>query len=549
MKRFAGALLLATLAIPAFAGSQVTVRHAAVSSVSPVATRVGVEVLRRGGNAVDAAVAVAFALSVSHPQSGFLGGGGFLLYYDAATRSVWALDFREVAPLLIKPEHLKSANPPAGLSVAVPGGVSGLAAAHERFGSLAWSALVKPAATLAREGIPVDVRLAADLVRAKKDKSIDQFRATSDVFFANGEPLAIGTLLKQAALAETLDRIGETGGSEFYRGTTAKKIVAAMKQLGGVLNPRDLTEYEPVWRSPIRVDYRAYRVYTAPPPSDGGVILAEMLSILNPYDLASFGFQSPRSIHLMAEASRRAFIDRALHAGDPAYARIPLQELLAEGRAARWRKSIDLQRATSTLQARAAVRESSETTHVSVVDAGGNAVAMTFSLGDRFGSGIAVPGCGFFLNDAMRGATVTPGSPDRDGLPQPDSNVPDPRKRVASAMAPTIILDGEKLFMVLGTRGGPTIPTTVLQVFLNVAVHGKTLAEAVAAPRYHHQATPDEIRYERGRGDMQFLRQLNEIGHGVREDDPMGDVHAIRIGPDGINAVADGRDGGAAGGY
>jgi gamma-glutamyltranspeptidase/glutathione hydrolase len=215
--------------------------------------------------------------------------------------------------------------------------VSGLAAAHDRFGHLAWNVLVKPAATLAREGIPVDVRLSADLVRAKKEQSIDQFQATNDVFFANGEPLAIGTRLKQLALAETIDRIGETGGSEFYRGTTAKKIVAAMKDVGGVLNPRDLTEYQPVWRSPIRVDYRGYRVYTAPPPSDGGVILAEMLSILNPYDLASFGFQSPRSIHLMAEASRRAFIDRTLHAGDPAYARIPLQELLAEERAARSR--------------------------------------------------------------------------------------------------------------------------------------------------------------------------------------------------------------------
>lgn len=553
MKRLATAALVALLAAPGAAGSQASVKKAAVSSVSPIATRVGVEVLRRGGNAVDAAVAVAFALAVTHPQSSVLGGGGFLLYYDASTRSVWALDFREVAPLTIKPAHLAGANGSikqgGAVTVAVPGGVSGLSAAHGRFGNLAWKALLKPAAALAREGLPVDVRLAAELARAKSERSIDQVRSTADAFYPDARPLAIGARLRQNALAETLDRIAETGEAELYRGTTARKIVAAIVQNGGVLNPRDLTEYQPVWRSPIRVDYRSYRIFTAPPPSDGGVILAEMLSILNPYDLASFGFQSPRSIHLVAEASRRAFIDRAQHAGDPAFARIPLQELLSEEHVARWRKSIDLQRATTTLQARAAVRETAETTHVSVVDTEGNAVSLTFSLGDLFGSGIVVPGCGFFLNNAMSAATLTAGSPDRDGLPQPAANAAEPRKRVASAMAPTIILDGEKLFMVIGTRGGPTIPTTLLQVFLNVAAYGQTLADAVAAPRYHHQATPDEIRFERGRGDPKLLRQLNEIGHGVREDEPMGDVHAILVGPGGLTAVADGRDGGAAGGY
>jgi gamma-glutamyltranspeptidase/glutathione hydrolase len=553
MKRLATTALVALLAAPGVAGSQASVKKAAVSSVSPVGTRVGVEALRRGGNAVDAAVAVAFALAVTHPQSSILGGGGFLLYFDAATRSVWALDFREVAPLLIKPALLAGANgmtkPGGALSVAVPGGVSGLTAAHDRFGNLAWNALLKPAAALAREGLPVDARLAAQFARAKSERSIDQVRSTADAFYPDGKSPAIGARLRQNALAETLDRIGEMGASEFYRGTTARKIVSAMEQYGGVLNPRDLTEYQPMWRSPIRVDYRSYRIFTAPPPSDGGVILAEMLSILNPYDLASFGFQSPRSIHLIAEASRRAFIDRAQHAGDPAFARIPLQELLSEEHAARWRKSIELQRATTTLQARAAVRESTETTHISVVDAAGNAVSLTFSLGDHFGSGIVVPGCGFFLNNAMNGATLTAGSPDRDGLPQPSANTADPRKRVTSAMAPTIILDGEKLFMVIGTRGGPAIPTTLLQVFLNVAVYGLNLADAVAAPRYHQQATPDEIRFERGRGDPKTLRQLNEIGHGVREDEPMGDVHAIQVGPGGLTAVADGRDGGAAGGY
>lgn len=557
MKRLLVAAIALLLAAPLYSGSQATVRKAAVSTVSPVATRIGVEVLRRGGNAMDAAVAISFALAVSHPQSSILGGGGFLLYYDAKSKSVWALDFREVSPIEFKRAHFvdaagnekKDVATAGALSVAVPGGVAGLAEAHRRFGRGVWQSLLEPAVTLANEGIIVDPRLYADLEAENAARKIDRFRSTSDIFYPAGKAIAIGKRLRQPALAETIDRIGETNGTDFYRGTTARKIVAAMAQAGGIINPRDLEDYKTVWRAPIRIDYRAYRVFTAPPPSDGGVMLAEMLAILNPWDFSKLDAGGAPAIHLMAEASRRAFIDRNEHAGDPAFARITLQELLSEERIGRWRKSIDVTRATPTLQARTALRDPGETTHISVVDDEGNAVSMTMSLTDRFGSGIVVPGCGFFLNNAMSATSLLPSRPDRDGLMQPVVNTPDPRKRIASAMTPTIVLDGERLFMVLGTRGGPAIPTTILQVFMNVAAHGMSLADAVAAPRFHHQSTPDEIRCERGRAATELLQQLNALGHGVREDDPMGDVHAILVRDGTITAVADPRDGGAAGGY
>jgi gamma-glutamyltranspeptidase / glutathione hydrolase len=550
--------LVALLSTTLFAGSQVTATHAALATVSPAATQVGLNVLRSGGNAVDAAVAVSFALSVVHPQAGNIGGGGFLVYYDSKEKAVWTLDFREVAPLEAKRDmylkadgSISTESQTGPLAVGVPGTVAGLEEMHRRFGSRPWRDLVAPAIELARSGVRTDLTLTADLAAAQRQRHIDQFAGTAALFYPNGKPLPAGSVLVQRELGDTLERIAQNGAAEFYQGSTASRLVSFVRGRSGLLSLRDLREYRPVWRAPIRIDFGPYQIFSMAPPSAGGFVLAETLGILNGYNLASFGFQTAASIHLMAEAERRAYIDRARYLGDPAEARIPYRELLSDSRARLWQSSIEVTRASSTraLAERAVIVETLHTTHFSIVDESGNIAAVTTTLNDDFGSGVLVEGAGFLLNNEMDDFTAAPEKPNRYGLMQSTANSIAPGKRMVSSMAPTIIFRNREPWLVLGTRGGPTIPTSVLQVFLNIAVFKKSLAEAIAAPRYHEQAWPEDIYYESGRAPESLLLALGSMGHGIKGRDPIGDIEAVIIESGVLTAVSDPRAGGAAGGY
>jgi gamma-glutamyltranspeptidase/glutathione hydrolase len=540
------------------AGSSVVAQKAALSTVSPYATQIGVEVLRAGGNAIDAAVAIAFALQACHPQAGNIGGGGFLLYYEAKTGAIWCLDFRETAPqkasrtmfLEADGKPRAEASTVGPLAAGVPGSVAGLEEAHRKFGTVPWRDLLQPAIRLAREGFRTDAELTADLESAQKERKIDRFVATAARFYPGGKPLTPGSLLQQPDLAETLERIAEKGPSDFYEGVTAKKIVKTMVDLGGAIGYRDLTSYRPIWRAPLLIDDGLYQIYTMGPPSGGGLVMAETLAILSSWDLASLGFQTPKAVHLLAEAEKRAYIDRNKYIGDPASTHVPFRELVSEDRARQWRGSIDLERASPTaVLTEPGAAEGTHTTHFSAVDTQGNIVSLTTTLNDNFGSGLLVSGAGFFLNNAMDDFMTAPGRPNTYNLVQSEANAIAPGKRPASTMSPTIILRGGKPFMALGTRGGSTIPSSVLQVFLNVTVYHMALQEAVAARRFHHQGIPDEIVYEKGTGQG-LLQPLTLMGHAVKQrSEPMGDIQALLFEDHRIQAVADPRHPGAAGGF
>lgn len=495
------ALLIA--AAPLQAGSVLVAKHAALATASPMATQIGLTVLQRGGNAIDAAVAAAFVLAVAEPQSGNLGGGGVLLYYDAAQRAVWALDFREVAPGATTATMFGGKTPPreGAMTAGVPGSVAGLDAMRKRFGTQPWRDLLEPA-----------VRLARSDSRAPKD------------------------------LADTLARLAAKGANDFYRGEIAARIVESVRKSGGIISHTDLREYKPIWRAPIRVTMRDFDLYAAPPPSAAGLMIAEELNILSGFDLRATGFQTPAEIHLVAEAARRAAIDRDRYLGDPAVARTPYADLLSPQHAERWRASIDPARATPTItltEPATALAQSAHTTHISVVDSEGNVAALTTSLGDDFGSGFVVPGCGFYLNDAMRDFTPAPSSP----------NAIASGRRMATSDAPTIVLRHGRPYLVIGTSGGAAIPNIVLQVFLGVATFGKSLPEAVEAPRYDQQAVPEDMAFEFGRAPAAVVDRLRAMGHGMRAAEPAGDIQAILIDGSRIIAVSDSRHGGAAGGF
>ncbi|HSP32822.1 MAG TPA: gamma-glutamyltransferase, partial [Thermoanaerobaculia bacterium] len=410
MRRVAIALLF-TIATSLHAGSSITATNAALATASPYATQAGLAVLKNGGNAIDAAVAVAFVLSVVHPQAGNIGGGGFLVYYDAKTKGMWALDFREVAPIAAKPNMFVLADGKVSAEIrtgpraaGVPASVAGLAAAHERFATRTWKDLLAPAIALARDGFMVDDALARALATEKSARNIDQFATTAAIFYPGGKPLTAGTKLVQSDLAATLERIAAGGAAAFYRGDIAIRAVDSIKSAKGIITDRDLRDYKPLWRSPLKIDFGEYAVFTVPPPSAGGIVLAEALNILSGFDLARSGFATARTVHLEAEAERRAAIDRNRYIGDPSTARIPYRQLLSSARADQWRSSIKPDRATPSLtltEPPASIAESTHTTHFSIADAQGTIVSLTTTLNDDFGSGFVVGGCGFFLNDAM----------------------------------------------------------------------------------------------------------------------------------------------------
>jgi gamma-glutamyltranspeptidase/glutathione hydrolase len=512
-----------------------------VVSAHPLASAAGVEVLRRGGNAVDAAVAAAFALSVVEPYSSGLGGGGFMLIYPGPGREVAVLDYREVAPAKASREmYQKDGRVAPGLSttghlaVAVPGTVAGLAAALERYGTMPLSRALEPAIRLAEDGFRVSLEFEArDLATWKKLKLND---AAAKIFLRRGLPYQVGQTLKQPDLAKTLRAVAAGGPQVFYRGWIADAIADDMAGHGGLITRADLAAYQPRWRQPVAGSYRGFQVVSMPPPSSGGVILLEMLNVLEGYDLAGMGFHSVETEHLLAETMRFAFADRAAFLGDPAFVKIPLDRLLSKEYADFLRESLRLDRATPSREIKRGnllPAESQTTTHLSVVDKNGGAVALTQTINTLFGAGVAAPGTGILLNDEMDDFAADPGQPNAYGLVQGEANAVAPGKVPLSSMSPTLVFKDGKLFLVVGSPGGPRIITTVLQVILNVADFGMNLPEAVAAPRLHHQWLPDQLYLEAGRLSFSERRALEKKGHTLKRYVLPGNAQAILVAPDG----------------
>ena len=526
---------------------------AMVVSGAPIASTVGRDILQQGGNAVDAAVAVGFALAVVHPEAGNIGGGGFMVIRTAAGE-VATLDYRETAPAAATRDMYLDAdgNPTdksvtGHLSVGVPGAVAGLAEAHRRFGRLPWRAVVDPAVRLARDGFLVDEYRSRSI--GSDSTRLSRFEGSARYFLPGGRPPAPGTTLVQADLARTLEAIRDRGAEAFYRGEVADLIVAEMARGGGIITHADLAGYRAEWRAPIRTTYRGHTLYSMAPASSGGVTLAMILNILSGYDpLPPFG--SAALLHLEAEAMRRAFTDRNRWLGDPAFVQMPLDRLLSAEYAATLRAQILRDRATPTPPFEPGARDGSSTTHYSVVDAEGNAVSTTTTLNNSYGSAVSVVGAGFLLNDEMDDFASAPGKPNMYGLVQGEANAIVPGKRMLSAMTPSILTgpDGQ-LRLVVGTPGGPTIITQVYHVISNVIDHGMALPEAVAAPRMHHQALPDRVQLERGGFAPGVVAALRAMGHEVTERSAMGDVEAIIRTPRGWQGVSDPRRGGGGAGY
>jgi gamma-glutamyltranspeptidase / glutathione hydrolase len=523
--------------------------QAMVVSGSPIASQVGRDILKRGGNAVDAAVAVGFALAVVHPEAGNIGGGGFMVI-RTKDGLVQTLDYRETAPARATRDMYRSAGEDASvtghLSVGVPGAVAGLTEAHRRFGRLPLPALIEPAIRLATDGFMVDEYRSRSI--ADDSSRLVLFPASRATFLPTDRPPAPGTVFRQPELGGTLEAIRDSGAAGFYRGRVAELLVAEMKRGGGVITLEDLAAYRAIWRDPVEISYRGYTIYSMPPASSGGVTMGEILNIMEGYgQLPPFG--SATLIHREAEAMRRAFTDRNTYLGDPAFVRNPIDRLLSKQYASDLRRQIG-ERASPTPAFEPAAPGGSSTTHYSVVDAEGNAVSCTTTLNNSYGSAVTVTGAGFLLNDEMDDFATSPGEPNMYGLVQGEANAIAPGKRMLSAMTPSIVLDPRRqLYLVVGTPGGPIIITMVYHVISNVIDHHMSLPEAVAAPRMHHQGLPDSLEVERDGFPEQTLDSLRGRGHAIHVGGRWGDVEAIIRTAQGWQGVSDPRRGGDGAGY
>jgi gamma-glutamyltranspeptidase / glutathione hydrolase len=523
-------------AAAAVASAQVVrARDGMVVSQNFVASTVGADVLREGGTAVDAAVATAFALAVTHPTAGNLGGGGFLLF-RSASGAADAYDFREMAPAGATPtmfledgKYSESRHHDSYLSVGVPGTVAGLHLAWKERGRLPWKRLVQPAVTLARDGFVITDGLARSLKTVLP--SMRRHPASLAQFSKKGEPYEAGDLLRQPDLAKTLTAIAEQGPTGFYEGEVAALLQKDMAAHGGLITAADLKAYVPHKRTPLAGSYRGYEILSMPPISSGGVGLIEQLNILEGYDLAASGFRSATSVHLMTEAMRRAYADRARYLGDPDFnPQMPVARLISKDYAASLRRTIAPGRASpSSPDSFAWPEESHETTHLSVVDGERNAVSLTYTLEDGYGSRIVAPGTGFLLNNEMGDFNAGPGITTAGGLIGTDPNLAAPRKRMLSSMTPTIVSRDGALVMVTGSPGGRTIINTVLETVINVIDYGMGARAAVDGPRFHHQWLPDVIVYERFGLSPDTVRLLREMGHTLREASVQGVAEVILV--------------------
>jgi gamma-glutamyltranspeptidase/glutathione hydrolase len=543
----ATAALLAATALQGASRDPVRARHAMVGSTDEHASRAGLDILRAGGNAVDAAVAVGFALAVTHPAAGNLGGGGFMLIRLADGRQT-VIDYRETAParahrdmfLDERGEPVASRSRVGPLAAGVPGSVAGLALAQRRYGTLPLARVMAPAIALARDGFEVSWALSESLRDARP--LLGRFPESARVFLRpDGTEPQPGDRLAQPDLARTLERIASEGPGGFYTGPTADLIAAEMERSGGLITKADLAAYAPLERTPIVGTYRGHQIVSVPPPSSGGIALVQLLNILEAYPMGEYGHNSSRSIHLVTEAARRVYADRSEWLGDPGFFDVPVSGLISKDYAAALRAGISETRATASQDVRPGAPqryEHSETTHYSVVDAAGNAVSTTTTLNGSYGNGQVVPGAGFLLNNEMDDFSAKPGVPNMFGLIGGEANAIAPGKRMLSSMTPTIVLQDGMPRLVLGTPGGSRIITTVLQVILNVLDYGMDVQEAVDAPCFHHQWQPDTIRLERLGFPADVVTALTAMGHATTVNADMGDVHAIMIDDSGLRLGA-----------
>lgn len=541
-------------------GEAVTARSGMVVSTDEYATDVGVEVLRAGGNAIDAAIAVQFALAVVNPEAGNIGGGGFMVIRTASGETA-AVDFREKAPLAATRDmfldaegNLTDRSVVGHLAAGVPGTVSGMWAAHQRFGTATWAELVEPAVALA-QGFEVRERFLGSL-GTSMIAALSAYPASAAQFLPrDGAPPVVGDTLRQPDLAATLGRIRDQGPDGFYTGETADLVVAEMERGGGIMTHEDLASYQAAWRDPISFTYRGHTVISMPPSSSGGATMAEMANILEGWDLTSIGWQSAEYVHLFAEAAKRAYADRNHYLADPDFVDMPLARMTSAEYARQRATTISTTAATPSAEVGPGMEggpdEGENTTHFSIVDAEGNAVSVTTTINSWYGSKVTVAGAGFVLNNEMDDFAAKPGTPNQFGLVQGENNAVGPGKRMLSAMTPSIVLGPSgDLRMVTGTPGGSTIITTVFQTISNVVDYGMNVVQAVNAPRVHHQHLPDQIYYEAAGLPLGVVEALEALGHRVVErGDVSGDVQAILVDEGELTAWSDPRRGGVARGY
>ena len=516
----------------------VLARHAMVVSSQHLATEVGVKILKEGGNAIDAAVAVGYALAVVHPCCGNIGGGGFMVVHLASGRNLF-LDFREKAPLKATPTMYQNAkgqvvpgrSTKTYLSVGVPGTVLGLDTALREYGTMSREKVMAPAIRLAREGYVLEQGDVSILNTRVKDFA--RHKNVAAIFLNHGKPYIAGERLRQPQLARTLEMISRDGSRAFYRGPIARAIVAASRTHGGILSMKDLADYTVQWAKPVDCSYHGYTLVSDPPPSSGGVTICEILQIIKPYPFTKWGYGSVDSLHYLVEAERRAFADRNTYLGDPAFVHNPIDRLLSAQHAAKLRATIRPDAATPSVDVKGSLGpyEGTDTTDYSIVDRHGNAVGVTYTINYLFGLGQIAGDTGFFLNNEMDDFTSKPGVPNSFGLVQGKANQVEPGKRPLSSMAPTIVLRGKRLFMVTGSPGGSTIISTTLESFLNVADFGMNVQQAVNAPRVHQQWYPDVVFAEPGLMSPSVERRLRAMGYRFKIIKSWGADEAIVVNP------------------
>ena len=529
-------------------------KNGMVASQESLATRIGVDILKQGGNAVDAAVAVGFALSVTLPRAGNIGGGGFMMVHLAETNKTIAIDYRETAPSKahkgIFLDEKGNANPKLsrehGLAVGVPGTVMGLELALNKYGTMSLKEVIKPSIELAKQGITITSDLADSLDGLKR--RISQWPSSAEIFYKkNGDSFSVNDTLVQTDLAHSLSLIAEHGSKGFYQGETAEKIVTAINTAGGIMTLDDLKNYTVVERKPVRGNYRGYEVVSMPPPSSGGIHIIEMLNVLENYPIQKLGHNTAQTLHLMTETMKHAYADRSEYLGDPDFTPVPVYALTSQKYADDIAKKIVYNKATPSAEIKAgdiAPYESNQTTHYSVVDKWGNAVSNTYTLNFSYGSGLVASGTGILLNNEMDDFSAKPGTPNGYGLIGGEANSVQGNKRPLSSMSPTIVMKDGKPFLVTGSPGGSRIITTTLQLIMNVIDHRLNVAEATAAPRIHHQWLPDYIGVETSLNN-DTITLLESKGHKVKTSSAMGSTQSILINEHGIFGSSDPRRAGS----
>lgn len=513
---------------------------AMVVSAREEASKIGIEIMKKGGNAFDAMVATELALAVAYPYAGNIGGGGFMVYRKA-NGEIGSLDYREKAPLAATKDMfldqngkvIKGKSTESPLAIGVPGTIAGVFAVHKKLGSLPMSEIMKPVIALAEKGV---------IVTRRQERRLNDYRA--EIIKVNGDKTLFAAVFKQndtikyPALAETLKRISKKGKNEFYKGKTAKILVKYLQQKGAIITRKDLAKYEAKWRTPLTFNYKDLKIISMPPPSSGGICLAEIMKMIAPYDLAKMGHNSAEAIQIIVEAERRAYADRSYYLGDPDFVKIPLKALMDDAYLKQRMSNFSFEKATLSSEIKEGkvnYNESTETTHYSIVDQFGNSVAATTTINDGYGSKYYCDELGFFLNNEMDDFSAKPGEPNMFGLVGNEANSIAPQKRMLSSMTPTIVEKNGKLFMVVGSPGGSTIITSVLQTILNVYEYRFSMQEAVNAPRFHHQWLPDLITFEPNTFDSRTFDSLKSKGYIINEKTTpvIGKVDAILVLPNG----------------